>query len=670
MAHIIEVDIGNGQVARVTRPDRSDFDDNLGGAVQFGVANALSWLIEHTGNALGTFLGSGLVGFLEQIEPHLVEYYSPLIDELLQLDDIPPFFKTFLENIQNPEHEAGALVAQSVLGSAAGATTSTFLAAALSGLTFAANRRWEPARPVLPDAMAMLWRKHLSSEVAKGWMRDLGWSETLIDQYEHVLRPRPGIPDLIAWAWRVNQDPETIRGELGLRGYESDDVDKYMELAKRIPSPGDLVTFALREVWRPDLRPELLSPDAPGKFYELMEKQGYDQETAEDYWASHWRLPSAAQGFEMFWRLPEFTEAELRKLLVRLDILPAYQDELIKIAYHPITRVDVRRMHATGQISPEDLPTRYEAIGFSPENAEMMAEFTIAYNAGTDTEYTKSEVLKAYRTRMIEPDITLLLLKDIGLSDDYAIFLMAMEDYKQDLAIQAQQIDIIEDRYVRHEIDATTARGRLAGLNLKGAHIERLMEEWGIRRRAKIALPTRSNITEFYKDGVITAQTARLELAKRRYPEYAIDWWLHSWDQQIAEAAQKEAERAQAEEERMAKAKFRTSRSVALAKLGRTIAELNLLIAETKLAIHDMEGRDEYEIIRGQIADLYESLWQATTDAEREAIHAQIDALYARVGLLDSDIVAAERNIIVAKRDIKGLQLEKAQLPVVLEERR
>lgn len=670
MARIVEVDVGNGQVARVTRPDRDDFDDNLGGAVQFGMANALSWLIEHTGNALGTFLGGGLVGFLETIEPHLVEYYSPMIDALLEAEDIPSWFKEFLEKLKEPTSEAGTLVGQAVLGSAAGATTASLLGVALSGVTMAMNRMFHPQRPPLPDALAMEWRGGAARAITDRWIEDQGWDDDIVDLYRVVLRPRVPIADLIAWWWRTGEEKSKVELEMTARGYTEDERKKLFALAKRIPSPGDLVTFALREVWIEAFRPELLKPDAHPKFYELMAKQGYDKETAQDYWAAHWRLPSTRQGFEMFWRLPEFTEDDLRQLMTRLDILPRYHDGLIKIAYTPLTRVDVRRIHATGQILSEDLPRQYGNVGFSPEDAQIMANFTIAYNARTDSEYTKTEVLKAYRVRMLEPSEAFLLLKDVGLAEDYAIFLLAFEDYKRDLDIQEQQIDIIEDRYVRHEIDATTARGRLAGLNLKGAHIERLLEEWGIKRRAKIALPTRANIEEFYKDGVIDEQTARLELLKRRYPEYAIDWWIHSWDQQIAEAAQKEAERAQTEEERMAKAKFRTDRSIALSKLGRIIAELNLLIAETKLAIYDMEGREEYEIIRSRIAELWTDYWAAETDAERAAIQARMDALYEQAGLLDTDIANAERNILVAKRDIKGLQLEKARLPVVLEERR
>ena len=227
---------------------------------------------------------------------------------------------------------------------------------------------------------------------------------------------------------------------------------------------------------------------------------------------------------------------------------------------------------------------------------------------------------------MLDAETAIAFFEEMGRSQEYAIYVLALENYKRDIAIQKQEIDIIEDRYVRHEIDAATAQGRLAGLNLKGAHTQRLMEEWGIKRRAKIALPTRSNIAEFYKDDVITEQTARLELLKRRYPDYAIDWWIRSWDEQIVEIARNEAERAQKEQERIAKAKFRTDRSVALANLNREIAELKLMMAELKLAAY-----------------------HATTDEQ---------------------VATIKEALLTAKVAIADLQLQKVELPVVPEERR
>ncbi|GAI91377.1 unnamed protein product, partial [marine sediment metagenome] len=181
------------------------------------------------------------------------------------------------------------------------------------------------------------------------------------------------------------------------------------KLAKRIPGPGDLVTFALREVWRPDLRPELLSPNAPGRYYELMAKQGYSREFAEDYWASHWVLPSVRQGFEMFWRIPEFTETDLRALLTRLDILPRYHDNLMAIAYAPWTRVDIRRMHKVGTIPDRaGLERAYGDIGYHGRQLAGIVDVPLVgedykltiHGENMDDSYSHSALVRVWVVRL------------------------------------------------------------------------------------------------------------------------------------------------------------------------------------------------------------------------------------------------------------------------------
>jgi hypothetical protein len=154
-----------------------------------------------------------------------------------------------------------------------------------------------------------------------------------------------------------------------------------------IPGAGDLVRFELREVFRPEMRKEQLSPPPSEDFYKWMRYQGYDRYWADSYWAAHWELPSVSQAYEMFQRLrpgrvpPEhvFTEKDLRDLLKRLDILPAYHDRLIRIAYRPISRVDIRRMYRLGVLTEDGVKQAFLDLGYSPEDAEAMTRFTVLY---------------------------------------------------------------------------------------------------------------------------------------------------------------------------------------------------------------------------------------------------------------------------------------------------
>ena len=658
--------LAGGMEATIGNPERSEFSDNLSGAIQYALAKVAVFVLDTLGEGLGAMFGSGLVAFLERIEPHLVEYYSPLIEQIKQLEGIPDWFTEFLDKMQDPEHEAGAAVLNQVVGSAVGGVTGSLLGALLAPVTYGAMDLIRPARPGPADAFAMRWREEIDHATLDDWLSDQGWPAIAIDAYREIIRPRSGIGDLIAWAWRVHQDPEAAREEIEKRGYPEEDIDRAMLLSKALPGPGDLVRFALREVWREDLRPELLDPDAPDLYYELMKKQGYDRERAADYWASHWQLPSPGQGVEMFWRLPDFTEADLRALLTRLDILPRYHDQLIAIAYSPLTRVDIRRMNATGQIPDEELPTHYGNVGFSPDDAQLMADFTIAYNRSTDDEYTKTEILQGFREGMLKFEVAKQLLVDMGKSEDYAEYVLALELYKRIKKLVAERVKLVKLLYIEGELDRTGAAMRLAALNLEPDRIDLYLEEWDIAKRIDFALPTLARIEEWYKEAVLDEETARKELTKRRYRDYAIDWFIQDWDTQKVEEARLEAERAQKEEERIEKAKFRDERLVALAHLNAKIATLRVLIAEWKVLIYQITKGSSVVVLEREKADLYKLLWEAPTAGEREAIEAQIEAVVVQLDALEDQAIVLKENIVLAQEEIARLQLEKAELPVVL----
>lgn len=161
------------------------------------------------------------------------------------------------------------------------------------------------------------------------------------------------------------------------------------EMPNALPNPTDLVRFELREVYREEDRRKALAVPPSADFLNYMKEWGFNKYHAESYWAAHWELPSPIQAYEMFQRLrpdiyPQgiaFTKEELTNTLRVLDYRPDFIERLIQIAYQPITRVDIRRMWAMGVIKTEDeLLGRYLDLGYSPQDAAVMVDFTIASN--------------------------------------------------------------------------------------------------------------------------------------------------------------------------------------------------------------------------------------------------------------------------------------------------
>jgi hypothetical protein len=173
---------------------------------------------------------------------------------------------------------------------------------------------------------------------------------------------------------------------------------------EEVPTAQNLVTMELREAFRPDFRPRLLEEPASEDFKKWMRTQGYSEYWADSFWASHWTLPSAQQGFEMFHRLRpgrvgadvSFPEEELARLLKQQDVLGFYRNRLTAIAYNPITRVDIRRMRRAGVISKEEVEERYRDVGYSPADAALLAEWTERDQEPAERALSVSLITEAY----------------------------------------------------------------------------------------------------------------------------------------------------------------------------------------------------------------------------------------------------------------------------------
>lgn len=152
---------------------------------------------------------------------------------------------------------------------------------------------------------------------------------------------------------------------------------KLQAISRAIPALQDMIRFAVREVYNPAQRRALtLDADYPAPFTAQAAKHGLAEEDARDYWAGHWQLPSATQGYTMFWR-GEITEAQLEGLLKALDYAPTWRGKLRDIAYHVPGRIDLRRMFAAGVIDEARLLRGYLDLGYNPADARILTRFAV-----------------------------------------------------------------------------------------------------------------------------------------------------------------------------------------------------------------------------------------------------------------------------------------------------
>ena len=165
------------------------------------------------------------------------------------------------------------------------------------------------------------------------------------ETYLDAILTKPPTLDVVAYELRQSNSLYGLDESLGKIGIHPDYFEMYKELSNVIPPVSDIITMAVREVFTPEIAERFGQyEDFPEPLEDWAGKKGLSKEWAERYWAAHWSLPSATQGFSMLHR-GVIDQTELNMLLRAQDVMPFWRDKLTQIAYRPLTRVDVRRMY-------------------------------------------------------------------------------------------------------------------------------------------------------------------------------------------------------------------------------------------------------------------------------------------------------------------------------------
>jgi hypothetical protein len=348
----------------------------------------------------------------------------------------------------------------------------------------------EEVRPTslqTPDILKAFMRRTITEDKTHEMLGKLGFDDDLIRLLKSNSKIMLDVNEIKNMYLRGMIDETLHDTKLEKLGFRDEDIASLKQLYFPVPVPQDLIRFAVREVFTPETVKQYgMDQDFPSDFALYGKQVGLDEKWSKAYWAAHWELPSPTMGFEMFHR-NIIDEAGLKNLLKSLDVMPYWRDKLIQLSYNPITRVDVRRLYKLGVISLADVEKRYLAIGYSPNDAHLLAKFTEMDN-GADEETTaieikqlsKSVIEQGYKKKVISREQAFQALTNLGyIHTDIEIILSIA-----DLSVETDKVkDITKeqsdkahkyvlDAYKRRSISTDDAREQLLDLGFSSADID------------------------------------------------------------------------------------------------------------------------------------------------------------------------------------------------------
>jgi hypothetical protein len=303
--------------------------------------------------------------------------------------------------------------------------------------------------------------------------------------------------------------------------------------------------MAVREAFSPEVAEAFGQfEDFPEDFAEWAEKQGLSRTWATRYWAAHWSLPSAEQGFEMLHRnVIDFDT--LRLLLRALDVMPYWREKLTEIAYLPFTRVDIRRMHALRVLDEAAVLRAHKDLGYNEEKAKLLTAFVVKLNAGKGIEddeelgkLSRATILGFYKDGLLERTRAASMLATVGHTPEAAELYLEAVDMDAERELRSIEIALVIDNFKAGVLTYEEAIDSLNRLGLATAEVGKAVTQLIRAQRASIRLPSKEDGGHFFRASLISEDDYRDLLARLGYAKKWIDAYVALLTEEKANAAQ------------------------------------------------------------------------------------------------------------------------------------
>lgn len=346
---------------------------------------------------------------------------------------------------------------------------------------------------------------------------ELGIAEPLARDYWAAHWDLPSYSQGVEMMHRGQLSPAQLDDLLKALDYAPTWRAKLRAIAQRIPPLGDMIRFAVREVYNPAQRQALgLDADYPTAFTAEAKLHGMDEERARQYWAAHWRLPSAQQGYRMLWR-GEISPAQLDGLLKALDYPAVWRQRLSNIAHVVPGRIDLRRMFAADLIGRAELKEGYGRLGYADADAERMTLLAeeLAGGAAGAKELTLAHWSGEYLGGYITPTQYQTRVRELGYDDAEAAQLVRLYDAKKVAQARDGAVSRIRTSFVGYQISRSEAAEQLQRTSIRPEARDRILAEWDIARSANVKQMTAAQVRAAFKKARYSRAQAFSELQER-----------------------------------------------------------------------------------------------------------------------------------------------------------
>ena len=147
----------------------------------------------------------------------------------------------------------------------------------------------------------------------------------------------------------------------------------------------------------------------------------------------------------------------------------------------------------------------------------------------TERDLTKTDILDAFKKRLLSEAETTKDLKALGYDESETKLLIARTEYVKEKSKKELTLSSIKKMYLAGVTDENDTIDKLAKMNLGDAEAHDYLSLWNIEKEPKTKLPSLAELHSFVKLGIIDADTFRNEVKNLGYSDKYVDWFVKAF---------------------------------------------------------------------------------------------------------------------------------------------
>lgn len=378
-------------------------------------------------------------------------------------------------------------------------------------------------KPLSPDVLARLViRNRLSQQAASEQGKKSGVSDTDFAMMVKGAGNPIGAGELADALRRgiITEDDGNPDGTSFLMGIRQGDVqDKWApvikKLATQIPTPNDILQALLEgQIERAEAEQLYVVCGGDMAYFQLLfNTRGSSPTPLQAAEMAHRGvIPWEGTGPDSVSYAQAFLEGPWRNKWS--DVFRALS------TYVPPPRTVTAMVHQ-GALTDEQAIDLWQKSGLAPDMAAAYLKAAHSDKLQAHKHLTLSIIEQLYHEQAIDNATAHKMVSDLGYSEDDTNFILSVQDLKRLQASIDRGLTLVHTNYVNHHVDRATALAALDSLGIASGQRDKLLAEWDIDRRVRVAVLTPTQIKKATKSDppLITKADAHTRLVNFGYSE-------------------------------------------------------------------------------------------------------------------------------------------------------